>query len=243
MDAATIHRLNQINREFYRITAADFAATRGRAWPGWEALLPYLSPPSMTVLDVGCGNGRFGVFLAQQVTVNPDSPQPSIHYHGLDNNASLLQYAQTALTDLPQIEAQLTEHDIVEQPPTEGTYDRVVLFGVVHHLPGYTQRQAFMRTLAERVAPGGLLTFACWRFYEYERFQARITPWPDDLQVEQHDYLLDWRRGETALRYCHYVDDDEHAALIKATGLSEIHTYRADGATGDANRYSVLRRF
>ncbi len=242
MDTATIHRLNQINRDFYRVTAADFDATRGRSWPGWDALLPYLEPAPLTVLDVGCGNGRFGVFLTQHMTSDPESPQPGIRYHGLDNNAALLAYARTALADVPQIEAHLMEHDIVEQPPDSGSYDLVVLFGVVHHLPGYAQRQAFMRTLAERVAPGGVLVFACWRFYEYARFRERIVPWPDDITVEQHDYLLDWRRGETALRYCHYVADDEHAALIQATGLTEIHTYRADGATEDANRYSILRR-
>ena len=65
-------------------------------------------------------------------------------------------------------------------------------------------------------------------------------PGRTDLQVEPHDYLLDWRRGEHALRYCHYVDDAEHAALIAATGLTEITTYRADGRTNDMNRYSAL---
>ncbi len=118
----------------------------------------------------------------------------------------------------------------------------MALFGVLHHVPGSEQRRAFMQTLAQRVAPGGYLAFAAWCFYEYERFRARIVPWPDDLEVEPHDYLLDWRRGERALRYCHYVDETEHADLIAATGLTEITTYRADGRTNDINRYSLLRR-
>jgi hypothetical protein len=99
-----------------------------------------------------------------------------------------------------------------------------------------------MRTLAERVAPGGLFAFAAWRFYEFSRFKDRIVPWPDNYQVESHDYLLDWRRDVQAIRYCHYVDDTEHAALIAATGLTEITSYRADGRSGNINRYSILRR-
>jgi hypothetical protein len=95
--------------------------------------------------------------------------------------------------------------------------------------------------MAQRVAPGGLLAFACWRFCEYPRFRTRIVPWPDEFSVEPGDYLLDWRRGTPALRYCHYVDDAEHAALIAATGMAEIATYRADGDTGDINCYSILR--
>ena len=110
------------------------------------------------------------------------------------------------------------------------------------HVPGWQNRQQFVRQLAQRVAPGGLLVVACWRFMEYERFRSRIVPWPPQMQVEQHDYLLDWRRGERAFRYCHYVDDSEEAALIRASGLSLIKRYRADGTDGRMNVYLVLQR-
>jgi tRNA (uracil-5-)-methyltransferase TRM9 len=233
MDDETIHRLNQINQDFYRITANSFDQSRQHAWPGWEALLEYLKPP-LNVLDVGCGNGRFGLFLVEYLGTD-------IRYHGIDNSPRLLERANQALTAvLPNL--RLEERDIVENPPDEGQYDLVALFGVLHHIPGFERRQALMRVLAEQVAPGGLLAFACWRFYEYERFRRRIIPWSPGLQVEPNDFLLDWQRGEPAVRYCHYVDDAEHAALVAGTGLTEITTYRADGDTGDVNRYSILRR-
>ncbi len=239
MDDATIARLNQINRDFYRVTAENFDQTRGKAWPGWEKLLPYIKRP-LSVLDVGCGNGRFGVFVAEKLLQS--KPSNPIRYHGIDNNPVLLERARQTLGNMPGITATFEERDIVENPPDFGEHGLVVLFGVIHHIPGAVQRKAFMRTLAERVAPGGMLAFACWRFYEYERFRKRITAWPDDVQVEEHDYLLDWRRGEVALRYCHYVDDDEHAQLVSAAGLPEITTYRTDGFTGEVNRYSLLKR-
>jgi tRNA (uracil-5-)-methyltransferase TRM9 len=232
MNDATVKRLNQINREFYRITADSFDESRGDAWPGWEVLLPYLLQPPLSVLDVGCGNGRFGVFLAQKIGAD-------LAYTGIDSSASLLDRARVSLAGL---NAHLEERDIVEQPPDAGEYGLVALFGVLHHLPGRAQRRVFMQTLAQRVAPGGYLAFAAWRFYEYERFRRRIIPWPADLEVELGDHLLDWQRGERALRYCHYVDGAEHADLIAATGLTTITTYRADGRTNDINCYSLLRR-
>lgn len=232
MDEQTIDPLNQINRAFYRVTAGHFDESRQRAWPGWERLAVHLRTP-LTVLDVGCGNGRFGRFLAQHFD------RSAVRYHGLDSTPELLERAREALI---AIDAVLEERDVIEQPPDSGQFDLVVAFGVLHHVPGHQQRQDFVRLLAQRVGPGGVLAFACWRFYEYERFRQRIVPWPEGFAVEPNDFLLDWRRGENALRYCHYINNAEHAALVAATGLTEIDDYRADGESGDLNRYSVLRR-
>jgi len=230
----TIKQLNAINRRFYEITAPEFDQTRGTAWSGWRGLLPYLDS-SLSVLDIGCGNGRFGLFLSEHLSGD-------IAYHGLDNNAQLLDYARAAFSNDDAIQAKFTQHDIVEADLPDEQVTLVVLFGVIHHVPGFNQRKALMRRLANCLKPGGLLVFAAWRFYEYERFQKRIIPWDDNITVEQHDYLLDWRRGERAYRYCHYVDDAEHDALITASGLELLNTYRADGFTGDVNQYSILRK-
>ncbi len=271
MNLETINRLNAINHNFYATVADDFDQTRGTAWPGWQRILPHVPLP-LSVLDVGCGNGRFALFLHDNlipsqigadnphsvVTCSADrdnlyatrgtdttvlSPDSSlITYHGIDSNPALLTHAQNALAGTHSMAISLEKRDIIDNPPDKGEYDLVVLLGVLHHIPGYARRQAFMRQLAARVKPGGLLVFAAWRFYEYERFRDRITEWPDDLQIEPNDYLLDWRRGEFSLRYCHYTDDAEHGSLVAATGLTEIETFRADGLGGTANRYSILRR-
>jgi SAM-dependent methyltransferase len=232
MNPETATRLNRLNRDFYRLTAQSFDETRQTAWPGWEALLPYL-PPQLSVLDVGCGNGRFGLFLQEH---------RNVEYHGLDSSVALLDLAQQALPA-----GRFDLRDIVESPPDAGTYDLVALFGVLHHIPGADRRKALIHMLADRVASGGLLAFATWRFYEFERFQRRIVPWPADLRdaVEVNDYLLDWQRdlpAGTALRYCHYVDDLEQVALIVASGLTPVITYRSDGHGNAINCYSVLRR-
>src|SRR5689334_4959803 len=124
MDATTIARLNQINREFYRIAAEDFDETRGESWPGWERLLPYLRAPLSVVLDVGCGNGRFGMFLQENIVgAQILAPlQPMIVYHGVDSNTTLLRHAHATLQDLPGLTITLEVRDIVENPPDAGAY-------------------------------------------------------------------------------------------------------------------------
>lgn len=236
MDVAIRQQLNAINQRFYQITADAFDETRSSAWRGWEPLPAQLTPAPHSVLDVGCGNGRFGVFLAEHLPT-------SFEYVGIDNSAELLAHARAAF---PQ--GTFRTHDLLD-PLAEGrTYDLVVLFGVMHHVAGAAQRQALMQSLAQHVAAGGWLVWASWRFYEFERFQRRLIPWEASPyaalapHLEAHDYLLDWRRGETALRYCHYVDDAEQDALCAASGLTEVLRYRADGFSNTVNCYSVLER-
>ena len=235
MKQSTIDELNAINRRFYETTAVEFDQTRGKAWAGWAKLKDSLKAP-LSALDVGCGNGRFGLFLAEEL-------HGEISYHGIDNNAQLLAYAQVAFATMDNLKAKLEAMDIVNEPLPDGEYDLVVLFGVIHHVPSAERRKAFMADLAKRVKAGGLLCFASWRFYEFERFRERLAAWPEELEaeVEAHDYLLDWRRGENALRYCHYVDDAEEKALIQATGLQVVTQYRADGENNAMNSYVVLK--
>src|SRR5262245_42228416 len=127
MDEATIARLNGINREFYQTVADEFDMTRGKAWPGWSRALPSIQAvahaPALTVLDVGCGNGRFGVFLAQRLKLPVD-------YHGIDSNAALLDHAGESLSAFRNLTTRLEQRDVLETPLPDATYDVVGLFGV-----------------------------------------------------------------------------------------------------------------
>src|SRR5215470_16260923 len=92
MDEATIRALNAINRRFYETVVADFDSTRQMPWEGWERIVPLLqSSALLSVLDVGCGNGRFGRFLADRLG------KDRLKYVGLDSSAALLERAKIAL--------------------------------------------------------------------------------------------------------------------------------------------------
>lgn len=197
-------------------------------------MLPYLPARPLRVLDVGCGNGRFALFLSEH---------RQIHYTGIDNNPYLLKRAETLLKE-QKIDAILLHADVLQElPAVQPPYDLITAFGLMHHIPGFDQRKKLIQQLASWLSPDGMMAVAFWVFYEQERFRQRIVAWDDprvpapyrNLPVEKHDYLLDWRRDTPALRYCHYVNAEEQAKLIE--GFKMLATYDADGS----NRYVILR--
>jgi len=193
---------------------------------------------------VGCGNGRFGWFLAEH--------QPELRYLGLDASAELLAIARSR----GQIgaAAELRQLDVVEEGLDaclgERRFSLVVLMGVLHHVPGAERRGALLRALAGRLRPGGLLALTSWQFEAYQRFRDRIVAWEtynrdaaapiDPARLEPGDYLLRWGRG-ARLRYCHFADEDETRVLLAPLPCQTLASYRADGREGSLNHYVVLQ--
>ncbi len=249
MQTPTIQTLNQLNRQFYLSAADDFHQSRNVFWKGWEKLLPHIPSTlnnSITVLDVGCGNGRFGQFLNQQL------PNLTIKYTGLDNSTALLKFAevklqsskfQPQLLELDLVEHLLSNHDFLEKQ----AFDVVVAFGVFHHIPSFDLRQKLFQQLSTLVAPDGILCIGFWQFLNSVKLRGRtVDPASIDLNPtdwEENDFVLDWRAGEKPIyRYCHYTNNDEEVALLKQTKLKVIDEYFADGVTHNLNHYLVLKK-
>lgn len=237
MHPHTVEKLNALNRQFYQTIGQNFDETRQSPWEGWQILLPdlqsHLPLGPLNVLDVGCGNGRFGAFLA--------GAGLQIHYTGVDFNPYLLAKAQKTLAPVC-LSLALQEADLLAYRP-QGPYDLIVIFGVLHHIPSFVARQGLLEKLFSHLRPGGLLAATAWIFYEQERFRQRIIPWeapqvPEPLQgldLEEGDYLLDWRGGESALRYCHYISPVEWGELL--AGWPQLASFDAD----TANRYALCQ--
>lgn len=240
MDAEVVNRLLDLNRQFYSAFAARFSASRVAPWPGFARLLPYL-PHGAHVLDLGCGNGRLACFL--------DEHRRDITYLGLDFSPELLALAREATAHLSHIAfafriVNFADPDWMEV--VEGQrFDAVLALAVLQHIPGFDRRLHLVRQAAALVQPGGVLALSNWQFTAVERLRRKIVPWwrvgIDPSGVEDGDYLLEWRRGGVAYRYCHLVDEEEVRALAAAAGLELAESFRADGKEGDLNLYAVLR--
>ncbi len=262
MNTATQAALRRINRDFYSRHAADFDRTRHPGgWPGWRRVVETAARATdgpLHVLDLGSGNGRFALFLEGNPDLRGHRP---FTYTGIDLSSELIDHARTATGGLDHIGFQV--NDIEKCPLDEATCDLVVLFGVLHHLPGFDTRRRTLERAAAAVAPGGLLVLTCWQFADDARFGSRRLDWAseagvDPAELEPGDHLLRWgpadsesrrrsssrlrrqrvrRPAHPARRYCHHTDEAELDRLVHDLPLAEVARYRSDGSGSRQNLY------
>lgn len=253
MNKTLVRQLNKLNRRFYQQVAASFSESRSYYWQGWNKLVPYIQElakhhkDQVTVLDIGCGNGRFGSFLAEQL------PDIKIKYIGADNSQELLKIAK-AQTLSPNIKSDFIKLDIVESLLDESLQKKlqdlkpnfITALGVLHHIPSFKLRQSFISQLGNSLLSPGYLSFTTWNFLDNKRFQKKIIDPKqvglDPQKLEKHDVILDWKRGETAYRYCHYTGQEELETLIRESKLEQASQFKADGKNGKLNTYTLLKK-
>ena len=250
MDEQTARSLNAINRTFYSANAAEFDQARSAPWPGWTRLLPRIqqtrgeaAAAALQVLDVGCGNGRFGAFLADRL------PAGEIHYCGIDSSPLLISRARQRALPFAGVEFRQTDFVETDNDLPKGPFSLIGLFGILHHIPGHTHRRDLLQRLGERLTPGGILALTSWQFEAFARFQSRLIPWCeynrtaadpiDTAQLEPGDHLLPWGDGGSAHRYCHFTSESSTRELLEGLSFEVIESYTADGREGNLNRYFI----
>jgi tRNA (uracil-5-)-methyltransferase TRM9 len=248
MKPVTQQAIRAIDFSFYTSDAAvDFSNTRSLPWPGWERVLSLLprGDLELSVLDVGCGNGRFATFLAERCNT-------PFHYLGIDVSEPLLEIARAQ--DLDPNRFRFDSIDFLnpqfETYLTRQTFSLIALFGVMHHIPAFESRRDFLAMLFRHLNADGRLAATFWQFGEYQRFRRKLIPWPiynknaphaidlDDL--EQGDFLMRWGERKGYVRYCHFSDQQEIDNLLRSINSGRAERFLSDGEDNRLNEYLVL---
>jgi len=234
MDSATKERLLAINREFYDRFGEQFSATRQRLQPGVKRILDSLKGDE-SVLDLGCGNGEFARELAAREHRGP--------YLGLDFSLPLLRdaektpHASFREVDLARLSA------ISNQLSVDGGWSLITAFAVLHHIPSDELRLDILKTVHKLLKKNGHFILSNWQFLNSEKLKARIQPWSKvdlaDKDVDDGDYLLDWRSGGEGLRYVHQFSAEELHWLAEQAGMRVSESFFSDGDGGRLGLYQT----
>ncbi len=229
-----VERLLELNKEFYDTFAEAFAGTRGAPQPGFSRLLSYLPEPCQHVVDIGCGNGRFGAFLSQNVS--------KFTYTGIDFTGSFLEMAGASL-DGVFLWRDISQTGFLKG---QGKFDLGVCLATLQHIPGKANRLAVLQEIVKHLSENGRIFLSNWQLATSSRQRRKILDWQEvglsAEDVEADDYLLTWQRNGRGLRYVHQVDQAEVSWLAAGASLVLVDDYRSDGKEGDLNLYSILAK-
>jgi SAM-dependent methyltransferase len=243
--ADIVQRLIALNQKFYTDFGGPFSATRGRIQPGVRRVIDSLGGDE-TVLDLGCGNGELARTLARKGHRGA--------YLGLDFSLPLLADAESVPEGFPAQfrEVDLTQLSVISLSPPGGDqlsvsdhWSLITAFAVLHHIPSQSLRLDILKTIHELLPPDGRFIHSNWQFLNSPRLRQRVRAWSEagltEADVDEGDYLLDWRSGGTGLRYVHYFSEAELAQLAQSSGFEIIETFYSDGKEGNLAIYQEWR--
>jgi 2-polyprenyl-3-methyl-5-hydroxy-6-metoxy-1,4-benzoquinol methylase len=237
MNSEIAHRLLKLNHQFYQTFAHEFSNTRQRLQPGVVKVVGAI-PHTARLLDLGCGNGMLANYIMKQGHTGP--------YIGIDMAEELIQIAQK--TKIPN--AQFIHGDLAdpnwEATIPQGPFDYIFCFAVLHHIPGENLRLKFFKKVHNLLAPDGCFVQSNWQFLNSEKLRERIQPWNlvglDEKDVDENDYLLDWRLGGEGLRYVHFYTSKELHSLATDSGFKVCGMFTSDGETGNLGLYQIWEK-
>jgi tRNA (uracil-5-)-methyltransferase TRM9 len=240
MQPSTAQRLIELKHIFYTDFGESFSATRGRIQPGVRRILDALNG-NETILDLGCGNGELARTLAR------DGHRGA--YLGLDFSLPLLKDADSIPEGFP---AEFREVDLTQlsafsnQLSATDGLSLVTAFAVLHHIPSLNLRFDILKTIHELLAEDGRFIHSNWQFLNSSRLRQRVRKWSEagltEADVDEGDYLLDWRSGGTGLRYVHHFSEEELAELAEFSGFTILDTFYSDGKEGDLAIYQIWQK-
>ncbi len=235
MNSSTARRLLAINREFYDRFGASFSATRQRLQSGVNKILKTIHVDD-SVLDLGCGNGHFLHELIRHGHKTPllgvDFSLPLLRNAG---STEEIEFREVDLVKLSAFSDQLLE--------AGRRWSVVTMFATMHHIPSTEIRLDILRTVKKLVKPEGRFILSNWQFLNSEKLKARIQPWSRvglaDSDVDEGDYLLDWRSGGEGLRYAHQFSAEELLWLAGQAEMKLSESFLSDGENGRLGLYQI----
>lgn len=225
-------KLRKVRNDYTKI-APEFDVTRNRPWPEFrifrEYLLSHAAQPAargrrghiahlaasrltvaaagshVSLLDVGCGNGRLYDSLRTS----------NIAYTGLDNNRKLLSLAKKKSPGVPFIYG-----DILRLPFPTGTFDTTWCVALLHHIPSRTLQKKALCELKRVTKKGGPIMLTVWNLWQKK--------YREHIDARTGTALMPWGEEKKVHRYYHAFKDTELRSLISACGLSIVQKVKSD---------------
>lgn len=235
MNSDIAKQLIELNHKFYDQFGESFSATRGRLQNGVNKILETIQDDE-SVLDLGCGNGLFLQTLSKRGHKSP--------LLGVDFSLPLLRDAESS-GGVEFREIDLTKLSVFSNQLSVNSWSVITCFATLHHIPSNEIRLDILKTIKNLLSKDGKFILSNWQFLNSEKLKSRIQDWGkvglSKNDVDENDYLLDWRNGGEGLRYAHHFSSEELHTLANQVGLRVEAEFLSDGENGKLGLYQIWK--
>ena len=216
MHKEVVQQIVKENREIYNRIADQFSSTRKHPWGEFELFKP-LVKNNDAVLDVGCGNGRLGEFLADQ----------QIQYSGHDISRKLIEHAEKKY---PQ--GTFTVGEASKLPYQDGKFNIVFLIATLHHISSHELRKQVLQEAHRVLKNNGTLIMTEWNLLNRQWWplimQYSFKKTIGQSNLDWGDVQKSWKNSQGELlgyRYLHPFTRGGLKRLLASAGFSKISQY------------------
>jgi len=142
--------------EDYNSISEKYSSVRGVPWKELEFLFKDIKKDD-TVLDLGCGNGRFYEFIKVK------------GYTGIDPSSKMIEICKKKYPDCEFIVGDINKINKL--------FDKVFSIAVLHHIPSQFQK-TFLNEVKKVLKDDGTLTLTVWNLKEKSKGKKEVyLPW------------------------------------------------------------------
>ena len=208
----------------YDNIADHFSQTRYKDWSEFYDFDKYLQT-GISVLDVGCGNGRLLNFLVKY----------GIKYVGIDVSEKLVQIAKKIADE--KITSSISSYSFLKAPATElpfanQSFDIVFAVASLYHIPSHKLRNQSVKEIARVLKPGGIFIMTYWNMWEKNRRKLIVNNILYKLigksKLDFFDTEKPWKNPDGKVivnRYCHAFRLSEIEKLAKNNNIETLEKY------------------
>ncbi len=199
----------EVKREIMRIfdaIAEEFDRSRSRIWIEEVSLLL----GRKRVLDLGCGNGRNGIYL-------------------LDKGSYVvfadISFNMLRIVGMKRPGSQRVQCDASALPFRDQCFDGLLFIATLHHLPK-EERLASLKEIRRILRPRGFAVISAWALFQ-PRFLRKIPEMIVGVLKggEFGDLYVPWGSKRRLLRYYHLMTRRELTDLVRRSGLRVLSSY------------------
>lgn len=235
MTEETTRKICALNAQTYSRIAQKFSDTRTRPWDEFTPLKKFLKD-GMSVLDIGCGNGRLLSSFPKDI---------QFEYTGVDVSMELIQeakriYMKDSYHQEFFVGDILSLRNVSEIQGKE--YDAVSAIAVLNHIPSRELQTQVFSEMKAFLKPDGMLFLTNWNLlqigvrksvwrYKWEQFCMSNTEWQkmygfSKKELGFRDSMTTWKSGRLSEPLYYYSFTlGELARLCRAAGFRVEDVY------------------